>query len=303
MHTFRPYSLRHSDLLYEDILPEIREQIIELIINTLGSCSSFYDMALYCYHNSHSDEVYRRICKTLRKEYGLFSLYAHSTSYLDEISNLLLKTDDKRKHIDIIELAFKYIDTYLRNYDVTPGLEPDKAISELNNIFHENNLKYRFENGRIVRLRRIKRLKSIRYYLYSPGEYGFVEYDLMEAYNRLIFNDFTCVVSECYSVFKSVLIKIHEKKNIIYQETDNLSALIANLVTSGVISAEDEHKFSFLSNVLESEVFSPTAKEKPHHHHVMMLRISEELACSIYYLTERTIFFLTQRAEENDDRP
>ncbi len=48
-------------------------------------------MTLYCYHNSHSDEVYRRICKTLRKEYGLFTLYAHSTSYLDEMSNLLLK--------------------------------------------------------------------------------------------------------------------------------------------------------------------------------------------------------------------
>ncbi|MCD3113859.1 hypothetical protein GFK27_21900, partial [Salmonella enterica subsp. enterica serovar Enteritidis] len=42
-------------------------------------CSSFYDMTLYCYHNSHSDEVYRRICKTLRKEYGLFTLYAHSS--------------------------------------------------------------------------------------------------------------------------------------------------------------------------------------------------------------------------------
>ncbi|HFW0040711.1 TPA: hypothetical protein ACJXDS_004480, partial [Salmonella enterica subsp. enterica serovar Enteritidis] len=27
MHTFRPYSLRHSDLLYEDIPLEIREQI------------------------------------------------------------------------------------------------------------------------------------------------------------------------------------------------------------------------------------------------------------------------------------
>ncbi|HFW2983709.1 STM4504/CBY_0614 family protein, partial [Salmonella enterica subsp. enterica serovar Rochdale] len=47
MHTFRPYSLRHSDLLYEDIPLEIREQIILLIINTLGNCSSFYDMTLY----------------------------------------------------------------------------------------------------------------------------------------------------------------------------------------------------------------------------------------------------------------
>ncbi|KJT45783.1 iicA, partial [Salmonella enterica subsp. enterica serovar Heidelberg str. RI-11-013374] len=92
------------------------------------------------------------------------------------MSNLLLKTDDKRKHIDTIELAFNYIDTYLRTYEVTLGLEPDKAISELNNIFHEHGLKYRYENGRIVRLRRIKRLKNICYYLYSPGEYGFVEY-------------------------------------------------------------------------------------------------------------------------------
>ncbi|EJX3080587.1 hypothetical protein OD218_002272 [Salmonella enterica] len=300
MHTFKPYSLRHSDLLYEDIPLEIREQIIVLIINALGSCSSFYDMTLYCYHNSHSDEVYRRICKTLRKEYGLFTLYAHSTSYLDEISNLLLKTDDKRKHIDAIELAFKYIDTYLRTYEVTLGLEPDKAISELNNIFHDHDLKYRYENGRIVRLRRIKRLKNIRYYLYSPGEYGFVEYDLMEAYNRLMLNDFARVVSECHAVFRRVLIRIHERKGIVYHEQDSLNTLMANLMTRGVISAEYERKFHFLSNVLESEIFPPIAQEKSHHHYVMMLRISEELACSIYYLTERSIFFLTQRAEEDD---
>lgn len=144
------------------------------------------------------------------KEYGLFTLYANSISYLDEISNLLLKTNDKRKHIDTIEIAFKYIDTYLRTYEVTLGLEPDKVTSELNN----NSSKYRFENGRIVKLCRIKRLKNTRYYLYSLGEYGFIEYGLMEAYNRLMLNDdFSSVVSECYSVFRKILIRIHEKKH------------------------------------------------------------------------------------------
>ncbi|HCI2961572.1 TPA: cytoplasmic protein, partial [Salmonella enterica] len=47
----------------------------------------------------------------------------------------------------------------------------------------------------------------------------------------------------------------------------------------------------------------PMAPEKSHHHYAMMLRISEELACSIYYLTERSIFFLTQRAEEDGVAP
>ncbi|ECG8589555.1 hypothetical protein FNI11_07280 [Salmonella enterica subsp. salamae] len=303
MHIFRPYSIRHSDLLYEDIPVEVREQLVELIINTLGNCVSFYDMTLYSYHNSHSDEIYRRICKTLRKEYGLFTLYAHSTSYLDEISNLLLRTEDKRKHVDVIELTFKYIDTYLRTYDVALGLDPDKAISELNRIFYEHNLKYRFENGKIIRLRRIKRLKNIRYYLYSPGEYGFIEYDLMQAYHRLMLNDFTQVLSECYQAFRKVIIRIHEKKGIVYHEEDNLETLMKNLMAKGVISVEYEHKFNFLIHALESEIFPPVAKEKPNHHYVMMLRISEELACSIYYLTERCIFFITQRTEEGNDVP
>ncbi|MGK4654014.1 STM4504/CBY_0614 family protein, partial [Salmonella enterica] len=47
----------------------------------------------------------------------------------------------------------------------------------------------------------------------------------------------------------------------------------------------------------ESEIFLPMAPEKSHHHNAMKLRLSEELACSIYYLTERSILFLTQRAE------
>ncbi|EIZ5435566.1 TPA: hypothetical protein ACIVK2_004242, partial [Salmonella enterica subsp. enterica serovar 6,8:z4,z23:-] len=136
-----------------------------------------------------------------------------------------------------------------------------------------------------------------------PGEYGFVEYDLMEAYNRLMLNDFACVVRECYTVFRSVLIRIHERKSIVYHEQDSLNTLMANLMARGIISAEYVHKFHFLSDVLESEIFLPMAPEKSHHHYAMMLRISEELACSIYYLTERSIFFLTQRAEEDGVAP
>ncbi|ECR8731336.1 hypothetical protein F2E71_22145, partial [Salmonella enterica] len=130
--------------------------------------------------------------------------------------------------------------------------------------------------------------------------YGFVEYDLMEVYNRLMLNDFAHVVSECHAVFRKVLIRIHERKGIVYHEKDNLNTLMANLMTRDIISAEYASKFHFLSNVLESEIFPPIAEQKSHHHYVMMLRISEELACSIYYLTERSIFFLIQRAEEDD---
>lgn len=48
----------------------------------------------------------------LCKEYGLFILYVYLMLYLDEMSNLLLKIDDKRKYIDIIEFVFNYIDIY-----------------------------------------------------------------------------------------------------------------------------------------------------------------------------------------------
>ncbi len=71
----------------------------------------------------------------------------------------------------------------------------------------------------------------------------------------------------------------------------------------GVMSGEYANKLRFLSNVLESEIFLPMAPEKSPHHYAMMLRISEELACSIYYLTERSIFFLTRRAEEDSVAP
>lgn len=78
----------------------------------------------------------------LCKEYGLFILYVYLMLYLDEMSNLLLKIDDKRKYIDIIEFVFNYIDIYFWIYEVMFGLELDKVISELNNIFYEYGLKY-----------------------------------------------------------------------------------------------------------------------------------------------------------------
>ncbi|SUI11049.1 putative cytoplasmic protein [Salmonella enterica subsp. enterica serovar Gallinarum] len=61
MHTFRPYSLRHSDLLYEDIPLEIREQIILLIINTLGNCSSFIIVIL----TKFIEEYVKRCAKSM----------------------------------------------------------------------------------------------------------------------------------------------------------------------------------------------------------------------------------------------
>lgn len=75
--------------------------------------------------------------------------------------------------------------------------------------------------------------------------YGFVEYDLMEAYNRLMLNDFACVVKECHAVFRSVLLRIHERKGIVYHEQDSLNTLMTNLMARGVISAEYAHKFHF----------------------------------------------------------
>lgn len=68
------------------------------------------------------------------------------------------------------------------------------------------------------------------------------------------------------------------KKSIVYHEKDNLNTLMANLMEKDIISAECAR--------IESEIFPPIAQEKSYYHYVMMLRISEELACSIYYLTE-----------------
>lgn len=58
-------------------------------------------------------------------------------------------------------------------------------------------------------------------------------------------NDFAHVVSECHAVFRRVLIRIHERKGIVYHEQDSLNTLMANLVARGVISAEYERKFYF----------------------------------------------------------
>ncbi|MDI8954437.1 hypothetical protein MJO10_33215, partial [Salmonella enterica subsp. enterica serovar Anatum] len=42
-------------------------------------------------------------------------------------------------------------------------------------------------------------------------------------------NDFACVVRECHAAFRSVILRIHERKGIVYHEQDSLNTLMANL--------------------------------------------------------------------------
>src|SRR4030066_58143 len=137
---------------YDDIPQPLRVQIVHIWKDSLGDENEY---------DSH-DEVrqsYKLIVEILRREYGVFELTASRHRNLDNLRELVeffLEVKDTEKVIDTIELSFRVIDKFTRNY--THRYSHDRAemanhsISELNNRFKEHGIGYQFEGAEIIRV-------------------------------------------------------------------------------------------------------------------------------------------------------
>src|SRR5690606_8115395 len=102
--------------------------------------------------------VYREIHKVLCKEYGVFTLKEYAESNFSAVFEYFLNEKSHEKCLDIIELTFRTIDTYVRdnerNFRNSTGVSqrPDDAIAELNFRFKESGIGYQFESGELLRV-------------------------------------------------------------------------------------------------------------------------------------------------------
>lgn len=243
---------------YTDIPNKFRVQAIHIIREGIGDSN---------YRNYDAGAVYENIHKTLCKEYGVFTLKQYAKSDEEAIFDFMLNTKDHEAVLDIIELALRIIDTYVRKatlYDRSfVRLTADEAINDMNIRLKENAIGYRFESGNIIRIdseivhkeliKPTLNLLNEKKYQNANEEY----LQVFEHYRHGRNND--CLVS-CLKSFESVMKIICSQNNWNYNQNDTAKKLINILIEKELIPPYMENQINALKALLESGI--PTLRNK-----------------------------------------
>ena len=90
--------------VFDDLPTPLRVQIVHIVRDAVGTDE---------YNQSAAEETYEFVHQALCREYGLFTLKEHASSYSEAVFDFFLKTDDFERAIDIVELCFAVINSVM----------------------------------------------------------------------------------------------------------------------------------------------------------------------------------------------
>lgn len=284
---------------YDAIPQPLRVQIVHIWNDTLGDDNAYY--------SSHLDAkgAYKFIVETLCREYGVFSLRASSDygdrNYRTELANFVLREDDAEKILDAIELSFRFVDRFTREYrylrrDKASQLA-DNAIEELNARFQEHGIGYRFDESEIVRvdseLLHAEVVKPALALLRSP-EFAGAQAEFLKAHEHYRHGRDKEALAECLKALESAMKSICKKRLWIHDANATSKALIQVLFENGLVPQFWSQHFSALRATLESGV--PTARNRlgGHGQGASVVQVPSYLVAYVLHQTAATIVFLVE---------
>ncbi len=247
---------------YDQIPNGLRVKIVHIIKDMFGE-DTYGD-------NNKIQSSYEFIQKTLCREYGLFELGERGYNGRDEhqVINFFLKTEENDKVLDVIELTFKYADRIIRtdreyNYYAKPKLNPDDAISELNDRFKEEGIGYSFDGGEIIRVdstyTHSEITKPTISLLWNKKFQGANE-EYLKAHEHYRHGRNKESLTECLKALESVMKTICKEKGWEFNERDTARKLIQVCFQNELVPTFTQNQFTSLQNLLESGI--PTIRNK-----------------------------------------
>ena len=249
-------------LRYDDIPQHLRVQIIHIIQDVIGKDRYVGD--------DRANSVYQFINQGLCREYGVFSLGKSRYSNAEEdVLNFLLGSKEVDNVIDVIEFTFKYIDKVLRNgfyqysQHTQSKINPDDAISELNERFKEHGIGYSFDGGEIIRIDstyiHTEITKPVIALLWNEKFRGANE-EYLNAHEHYRHGRNKECLTECLKAFESTMKIISKEKGWAYDQTDTARKLIQICFQNNLVPTFTQNQFTSLQNLLESGI--PTIRNK-----------------------------------------
>ncbi|WP_222165413.1 STM4504/CBY_0614 family protein [Edaphocola aurantiacus] len=305
MGIFNLFSKRQKELrgevpeiyTYNSISQKLRVQIVHIIDDCFGKNKQYGDDIV--------GEAYKNVYDIICREYGRFQLIENNIgrSQQWEVLNFILEANTEEV-LDVVEVAFKCIktvenkmyDRYL--YNTTVKMNPDEAISELNERFKENGIGYAFE-GEIIRIDssyiHTEIVKPTINLLWNSKFKGANE-EYLKAHEHYRHGRNKECLTEALKAFESTMKIICKERNWTFKDTDTAKALIQTCFLNELVPTFTQNQFTSLKNLLESGI--PTIRNKlgGHGQGYIPQKVDDEMTRYALNLTGANIIFLIEQS-------
>jgi len=278
--------------VYENLPDTLRVQIVHIIQDAFG-----HDL-----YQNNAAMAYQTINDALCREYGVFKLIEDYRESKAAVLNFFLKEKSIERALDVIELCFQLVNTYIRdNYNyhhyTERKIEPDAAIEELNTRFKEHAVGYQFESNELIRVDsqflHAHAVKPTLEVLREKAFKGANEEFLLahEHYRHCRYKE--CLV-DCLKAFESTMKVICTLRGWTTQPSDTAKNLINTCVSNGLFPSYLDSQVTSLRTLLESGVPTLRNKNGGHGQGSESVTVPEYLARFTLNLTASTILFLAE---------
>ena len=284
--------------VYDNIPNALRVQIIHILYDVLGNNDNYNS------YNNSVKSAYKLIVDTLCREYGLFHLPSHDNygdrMYLNELANFLLQEEDIEKVIDVIELSFKAINYFPKDYSY---LNRDNcseiienAISELNSRFKEHGVGFQFVENEIIRIdSELLHSEAVKpaLKLLNEQNYQGAQEEFLSAYEHYRHGKNKESLNDCLKSFESTMKAICDKHKWQYKSGDTAKNLIQICFDNNLITSFWQAQFTSLRSMLESSIPTGRNKLSGHGQGTEPITIPNYLVAYMLHMTASTLVFLT----------
>lgn len=291
--------------IYDDLPNPLRVQIVHILRDAIGTYADNSGPLSNYSTPPASNGHWESIQQWLARELGKFRLGSqYQNSYEQTIAFFLEASIESA--IDLIELAFRYIDKIIRkqsDYDNNQSyiqMSPDEAITELNTRFLEHKVGYEFLNGIIIRIDSdLLHREVVKESFTLLSAYGFdgASAELTEAFKNHCHGHNKTAISESLKALESTIRTIANRLNWKVPNNATARQLIESVFENELIPSYLQSHFQALRSTLEAGL--PTIRNKTSGHGQGESRIELPAHLSAYclHLASTNIVFLIRAFE------
>ncbi|NOY66369.1 MAG: hypothetical protein GXP13_03030 [Gammaproteobacteria bacterium] len=287
---------------YHGIPQTLRVQIVHIWKDALGDKEG-YRNAL-----RGVKVKYKYIVDSLRREYGVFTLYDRGYNdhhYIDELEYFFLHESICNKVIDVIELTFKVIDKTTREYNHlgTQNFDEiaDCAILELNTRFKEHGIGYQYEEGEIIRVdSQLLHAEIVKpaLQLLNSTLYAGAQQEFLSAYEHHRHQRHKEALNDALKSFESTMKALCDKRGWAYTANDTCSRLIAICYQNNLIPTFWKEHMAALRSLLEGGVPTGRNKLSGHGQGSTTIEVPDHIVSYVLHMTGAAIILLVRSEQE-----